>query len=350
VGERVGADAVEPVAALGERLPELLRAADRIHFRIGTGRRDVEALVLDILGSGRSARQRSGRGPATLIDPGLVLDELRLVKEPGEVTAIRDAVEVTVVAFREALAAVRPGAGEWQVEAALEAAIRRAGADGPAFTTIAASGPNAAVLHYTANRRVMQESELLLLDGGARHRIYNADLTRTVPVGGRFPQPARELYDVVLAARDAAIDAVRPGIPAREVHQAAARTLVAGMIDLGILDGDLDSLLDNDSAWKPFFPHSTSHWLGLDVHDVGTYTRDDRPRPLQPGMVLTVEPGLYMPAEADARDGDNSAVPPQFRGFGIRIEDDILVTDDGAENLSAELPADPDDIAALVGG
>lgn len=340
-GERVGADAAHPIDDLDERLPGLLGGVDRIFFRIGAGPAHVENLVLDLLAGGRTARQRSGRGPAHLADPGLLLDEMRLIKEPAEIDAIRDAIAITVDAFRHGLARVRPGAGEWQVEAATEYAFRDAGADGPAFATIAASGPNATVLHYTDNRRVMRTGELLLLDAGARHRIYNGDLTRTVPVDGQFTGPAADVYRAVLDARHAAFDAVRPGASVEDVHRAAVRSLLPAMTGLGLLQGEPDELLEDTDAWKRFFPHSTSHWLGLDVHDVGTYAVDDAPRPLAPGMVLTIEPGLYIPADADD-------APRDLRGLGVRIEDDVLVTDHGAENLSRELPTDPDEVAALV--
>jgi Xaa-Pro aminopeptidase len=339
-GERIGADAALPVDTLDQELPGLLRDVDRLFFRIGAGSPHVEALVLDILGGGRTARQRSGRGPAELADPGLILDEIRLIKEPAEVDAIRDAIAITIQGFHRAFRAVRHGAGEWEVEAAAEFAFRSAGADGPAFTTIAASGPNATALHYTANDRRMSAGELLLLDAGARHRIYNADLTRTVPVDGRFHGPERDLYQAVLDAERAAIRAVSPGVPADRVHRAALDVLLPAMVDLGLVQGDPAELLEDERAWKPFFPHSTSHWLGLDVHDAGTYAVDGEPRPLEPGMVLTIEPGLYVPADSDA--------PHALRGLGVRIEDDVLVTESGAEVLSRELPTDPDAVAALV--
>jgi Xaa-Pro aminopeptidase len=330
--ERFGADAAHPVAELGERLPALLRGRDRIHFRVGDGRPEVERLVLDALARGRHGRQRSGNGPAALVDPGVILDEMRLVKEPGEIQAIRDAVEVTVAAFHAGFAEVRAGAGEWEVEAAVEGAMRRAGADGPAFATIAASGPNATVLHYTANDRRMQRGDLLLLDAGARHRIYNADLTRTVPVGGRFSDPQRDVYQAVLAAERAAIAAARPGATTRNIHRAALDILVHAMVDLRLLDGDPAELVENDELIKRWYPHNTSHWLGLDVHDVGTYGVRGQPRPLEAGMVLTIEPGLYIPAHAQD-------APEHLRGIGVRIEDDILITDTAAAVLSQALPS-----------
>jgi Xaa-Pro aminopeptidase len=338
--ERYGADAAHPIAELASRLPELLRPTRRIHFRVGGGRPEVERAVLDVLGDGRARRQRSGVGPAELADPGLILDEMRLVKEPGEIAAIRDAVGITVAAFRDGIAVARPGAGEWEVEAAVEGAMRRAGADGPAFATIAASGANATVLHYTANSRRMDKGDLLLLDAGARHRIYNGDLTRTIPVGDRFAAPQRDVYQAVLAARHAAIAAAVPGATTRDVHRAALDILVPAMVDLGLLHGDPAELVEQEESHKRWYPHNTSHWLGLDVHDVGTYGINGQPRRLEPGMVLTIEPGLYVPPHHDD-------TPRHLRGIGVRIEDDLLITPDGHDVLSADLPTNPEAIEEL---
>jgi Xaa-Pro aminopeptidase len=335
-----GADAAFPLSELADRLPRLLDGADRVCYPARSGRDDVDRILLDQLARGRRARQRTGRGLSTLADPGMILDDMRLLKEPEEVDAIRAAVDVTVEAFRNGLAAAHPGAGEWEVEAAVEFTMRRAGAQGPAFATIAASGPNATILHYVANNRRIQPHDLLLLDAGARVHAYNGDLTRTAPVSGRFSPPQRDVYQAVLQAHDAAIAAATPGASTRDVHHAALHVLVRAMVDLRLLRGNPDTLIDHDDAWKPWYPHSTSHWLGLDVHDVGTYALLDQPRPLVPGMVLTIEPGLYIPTGADA--------PPLLQGIGVRIEDDILVTDNGPEILSRALPTAPDQVEELV--
>ena len=328
--ERFGADAAHPIAELHDRLPKLLAGVDRVHFRLGTGRRPVESTVLDLLAAGRHGRQRTGKGPAELADPGLILDDMRLVKEPAEIDAIRDAVDLTIAGIRAGIAAARDGAGEWVVEAAVEGTFRTHGADGPAFSTIAASGPNACVLHHIANDRVMHTGELLLLDAGARHRIYVGDLTRTVAVGGSMEGPGRDVYEVVLAANRAGLERVRPGATLDDIHAAALAVLARGMVDLGLLSGDVDALIENGDEVKRYFPHKTGHWLGLDVHDVGTYAVDGEPRPLAPGMVLTVEPGLYIPAH-------DETAPEPLRGIGVRIEDDVLVVDGGRDVLSDAL-------------
>ncbi len=254
---------------------------------------------------------------------------------------MRQAARITVESFREAAAAIKDGAGEWEVEAALDYAFRRRGADGPAFESIVATGENATVLHYTANERRMAAGELLLVDAGASYGWYAGDVTRTFPVSGRFTAEQRAMYDVVLAAHDAGIQAVRPGAPTDGVHKAAVHALVAGLIELGVLQGAVDELVADEERWRAFYPHKTSHWLGLDVHDVGEYVRDGAPRPLEPGMVLTVEPGLYFPLGA-------AGVPPALQGTGIRLEDDVLVTPEGAEILTASLPIRASDVESFA--
>jgi Xaa-Pro aminopeptidase len=358
--ERFGADAAYPIAELESRLATITREADRLLLRIGNGREDVEGVVRRLLAQGRDRRQRWGHGPHILADAGTVLDDMRLIKDDVELDRMRAAADVTMAGFREALAQVSPGRGEWEVEAAIDAAFRRRHADGPSFPTIAAAGANATVLHYIDNNEVMDAGSLLLLDAGARVQGYCGDITRTVPVDGRFRPEQRAVYDAVLAAHHAAIDAVRPGSSLQEVHGAAVRVLAEAMVHLKLLDGPVDALLeqyeeeseakraghepDADQDAPPgiatFFPHRTSHWLGLDVHDVGVQMVDEGPRPLQPGMVLTVEPGLYVSTDSKA--------PAALRGVGVRIEDDVLVTPAGHQVLTADLPVEADALADLL--
>ncbi|HEX6939758.1 MAG TPA: aminopeptidase P N-terminal domain-containing protein [Longimicrobiales bacterium] len=333
------ADAAYPLSELEQRLPALLRARETVYCALDSGADGVDAIVREALRHGRATRQRSGRGPRFLADPGVLLDELRIRKDPRELELLRDAARITVEAFLDAAPLIAPGAGEWEVEAALEAAFRRRGADGPGFGTIVASGANATVLHYIANDRRMAAGDLLLIDAGARYCGYNADISRTFPVSGRFSPPQRELYDAVLEAHGRALDAVRPGATTAHVHQAALRALVEAMVAFGLLDGDVDGLIEQEK-YRPFYPHQTSHWLGLDVHDVGDYAVRGEPRALEPGMVLTIEPGLYVPADAEA-------APAELRGVGIRIEDDVAVTEDGREVLTAAMPAAAERIEAL---
>ncbi len=338
--ERFGSDAVYPAEEMDEKLPSLLKEVRQIFFRLGVDPR-LESLVVGSLREARNRGARKGDGPRGVTDPGQLLDELRLRKDPEEVALIRRAADLTVSAFRETLPRVRPGMGEWEVEALLDSAFRRRGAAGPAFPTIVGSGANGCVLHYSANGSRIESGSLVLLDGGAEMELYAGDLTRTIPAGRAFTPEQRAVYEVVLAARAAALGAIRPGAPADGVHAAAVMELTAGLRELGVLSGGLEDLL-RAKAFEPHFPHQTSHWLGLDVHDPGEYVLEGRSRPLEAGMVLTVEPGLYFAAGAGAD-------PHPFRGIGVRIEDDILITGDGWENLSASLPVEAAELEDLVG-
>jgi Xaa-Pro aminopeptidase len=338
-----GADEAFARSELAERLPGILSTADRIHFRLGGGDEAVQRGVLAALARGRARGARTGTGPRGVVDPGEILDDLRLVKDATELDAIRRACEATMAGHLAGAAALEPGVGEWQVEAAVEAAFRAAGATRPGFETIAGGGTNACVLHYVANADRVPPDALLLLDAGAEVDFYHGDVTRTLPASGRFAERQRAVYQVVHAALVAATGTVRPGATIGDVHDAATRTLVTGLVDLGVLDGDVDGLIEQ-GAHKPFFPHQTSHWLGLDVHDPGDYRRDGVSRTLERGMVFTIEPGLYF------RPGIETAAVGGFEGIGVRIEDDVAVTADGCDVLTAALPSAVDDVEALAGG
>ena len=337
-----GADAAYPSSELATRLPALLTGIDTVYARLASGRPDVDAAVLETIVRGRRRRARSGRGPHAVVDPGAVLDDMRLIKDATELARMRQAADTSIEGFREASAVIGDGVGEWQIEATIDGSFRVRGAAGPAFPTIVASGPNAGVLHHVANDRTMRAGELVLIDAGARQAMYCADISRTFPVSGRFSPEQRALYDVVHAAHDAAITAVGPGTTIHDVHTAALRVLVAGLADLQFLEGGVDELIEAGDAVRAFFPHKTSHWLGIDVHDVGAYVVDGGPRVLAPGMVLTIEPGLYIPSDA-------AGGPQELCGTGVRIEDDVLVTADGHEVLTAALPSDAAGVEELMG-
>jgi Xaa-Pro aminopeptidase len=234
-----------------------------------------------------------------------------------------------------------PGAFEYELEAALLHVFRRRGSSGPAYSPIVGGGSNATVLHYVRNDQKLAEGELVLIDAGCEVSGYASDVTRTYPVGGRFSGPGRELYEVVLAAQSAALERCRPGATLPEIHAAAVRVLVEGLVALRLLDGNVDELIARE-AYRTYYMHGTSHWLGLDVHDVGSYRVDGEPRRLEPNMVFTVEPGLYVSKDDEQAD-------PRFRGIGIRVEDDVVITADGHENLTAAIPRAPDELEAAVG-
>ncbi len=343
VSERMGVDEGRSIEGLWEALPGLLSGADRVFHRLGAHPR-IDALIVTALRTARARGARRGIGPRAVEDPGEILDELRLRKDSEEIEALREAASITVEGFRSALPLVTPGLGEWELEAALEAAFRRARAAAPSFATIVGSGTNACVLHYTENASRMREGELVLVDAGAERRMYAGDVTRTVPVSGAFSASQADVYRAVEEARRTAVEAAAPGVPVEEVHQSAVRTLIQGLIDLGVLAGDPEELLEAE-AHTPYFPHRTCHWLGLNTHDPGDYVRQGEPRRLEPGMVLTVEPGLYFPPP-ERGAGPTGA----FSGIGIRIEDDVLITEEGREVLTAGLPTGVEEIERLVAG
>jgi len=336
--EHFGADAAYPIEQLDEHLGKLLEPADAVWFSLSGSASDMELRVLRLVAGFRGTRPRAGKGPVDVRDPGSVLDDLRLVKEPEEIALLRTAAELAARGHLAAMRACRPGVGEWELQALLDHTYRAAGADcGTAFPAIVGSGANATTLHYHANSRRIGEGDLVLVDSGAEVGMYCSDITRTFPASGRFSAPQRRVYDIVRASVDAAIGAIRPGAPFSGVHEAARRVLVQGLVELEVLSGEVDALIESE-AFKRFFMHQTSHWLGMDVHDVGMYRdRAGESIPFQPGMVLTVEPGLYLPADADD-------IPAELRGIGIRLEDDVLVTADGNEILTRGVPIDADEV------
>ncbi|HET9404724.1 MAG TPA: M24B family metallopeptidase, partial [Burkholderiales bacterium] len=285
-------------------------------------------------------RARSGvAAPGEIRDVHLPLDEMRLIKEPEELAVMRRAAAITADAHRRAMRAARPGRVEYEIEAELMHEFRRNGAQAPAYTPIVASGARACVLHYVQNDGELKDGELLLIDAGCELDGYAADVTRTFPVNGKFSGPQREIYELVLAAQAAAIAQVKPGGRWDAPHRAAVEVLAQGMIDLKLLQGGVAEAVETE-AYKKFYMHRTGHWLGLDVHDAGDYKRGGEWRSLAPGMVLTVEPGCYIPA--------GEGVPARFAGIGVRIEDDVAVTDAGAEVLTRDAPKRPADIEAWM--
>jgi Xaa-Pro aminopeptidase len=335
-----GAGAAHPIGELTRQLPTILAGATRIFAPFEMQRHEVVDAVHAVLHQGSHARARTGRGASAWLDARTLLAPMRLIKDAGEVARIRAAAHITVEAFTALAQALHGLRHEYEAESVIEHAFRVRGAQGPAFPTIAAGGANATVLHYPANNAPLPHDGLLLVDAGARADMYCADVTRTYPVSGRFTSVQREMYEVVRSAHAAAIACIEAGRRVAEMEDAALRALTAGMVELGLLSGDVDGLLEQ-RAYRRFFPHRVSHWLGLDVHDVGDYMAEGHPVSLAPGMVLTVEPGLYVPPE------DESA-PASLRGAGIRLEDDVLVTAAGCEVLTASLALLPDDIEALA--
>ena len=325
--------------ALDEELPRLLENQPQLAYIIG---RDMawDTQVVSWLNAVR-AKARSGvQAPNRLLDARIWLDEMRLVKDGHELALMRRAAGISGEAHRRAMRLARPGLHEYEIEAELLSSFRRGGAEAPAYTSIVASGANACVLHYVFNNKPLQDGDLLLIDAAAEYGSYAADITRTFPVNGRFSAAQKDAYELVLAAQQAAIAAVRPGNRWNDPHDAAVRVLTQGMADLGLLKGEVDGLIEAE-AYKRFYMHRTGHWLGMDVHDAGEYKLNGEWRPLVPGMTLTVEPGLYIRPAAD--------VPEALWNIGIRIEDDVAVTQDGCEVLT-DPPRTVAEIEACMAG
>ena len=339
--EIFGADAAYPIDKLDEVLPEHIVAVEKIYYALGRDER-MNATILELMNRGRMQRPRSGRGPVSLIDPGEILHEQRLRKSAEEIGLMRRAVAASAAAHHAAMTQTRPGMYEYEIEALLEFHFRRLGAEGPAYPSIVAAGANATILHYTLNNQRMQEGALLLIDAAAEYGCYCSDVTRTFPVGARFSPLQRDIYNLVLTAQKQAIAMVCPGVRFDDVHQRATEILVDGLREFGLLNGQTREIIEKGEH-RRFYMHRTSHWLGMDVHDVGKYKLDEVSRTLEPGMVLTVEPGIYIAEDAEGVDDC-------YRGIGVRIEDDVLVTAEGHEVLSAAIPKDIDDIEALRGG
>jgi len=336
--ETFGLDDAFPIDDIDDILPGLIEGRRRVYYHFG---RDTE-FDLKIIGWVNRVRELVRQGakpPHEFVALSHLLHDLRLYKSRNELRLMRKSAKIAAEAHVRAMRATRPGMNEHEIEAELLHAFRRHGAV-PSYEPIVGGGANGCVLHYRANNAPLHDGDLLLIDAGAEYACYASDITRTFPVNGRFSAEQRALYDIVLDAQLAAIDEVRPGRSFDAYHQAAVRTITRGLIKLGLLQGSLDKNL-REQTYRRFYMHKTGHWLGLDVHDVGDYRIDGEFRVLEPGMVVTVEPGLYIAP-------DQKGVPARFRGIGIRIEDDVVVTDAEPDVISSGVPKDVAAIEALM--
>lgn len=338
--QRHGADAAFSIDDIEKELPGVLDGIRTLYFSFGADEA-VEKLVTRISAQRRGAGQRGGVAIERIADPFPFVAQQRLIKTSDEIDALQSAIDITGAGIEAAMRATKPGMHEYELQSILEAEYRRLGSPRNGFPSIVATGANACTLHYTSNRAVVGRNDLVLLDTGAEVDYYGADVSRTYPANGRFSPEQRAVYDVVHEAQRQAIELVAPGMRFTDVHQKALRLLVDGLRHLGVLDGRADKII-KDGSYQPYFMHATSHWLGLDVHDVGAYREDGQSTTLRPGMVLTVEPGLYISPGSDA--------PKALQGIGVRIEDDILVTRTGYRNLSGGIPSDPDTLEDIVRG
>lgn len=334
-----GADDAFPISDVDEILPGLIEQAERVYYTMGANP-EFDARLTGWVSSLRSHGSPGTHTPDEFIALDHLLHDMRLYKSRAEISSMRRAAAVAVRAHLRAMAFCRPGLYEYEIEAEFLHEFRRNGMR-PSYLPIVGSGPNACVLHYSTNGRRMQAGDLLLVDAGCEYDCYASDVTRTYPVSGRFSRAQRDIYELVLHAHDEALKAVQPGNHWNDPHDAAVRVIARGLRRLGLLDGSVAAII-RTGTYRQFFMHRTGHWLGMDVHDVGDYKVGDQWRVLEPGMALTIEPGIYI---APGTKG----VGKRWQGIGVRIEDDVLVTRDGPELLTGSLPRQPDQIEALVG-
>jgi Xaa-Pro aminopeptidase len=336
--ELFGFDAAHAIGELDAKLPELLANQPALWFSVGHDA-GWDQRVATALNAVRAESRTGKRAPAAIRDVRAELDAMRLIKDAVELDTMRRVADISTAAHIRAMRFAAPGRHEYEVEAELLHEFRRRGCEYPAYTSIVAGGANACVLHYVGNDQILRDGDLLLIDAGGELGGYASDITRSFPVNGRFSGPQADIYDMVLDAQAAAIAAVRSGATFVDPHEAALKVLAQGMIDLKLLSGSLDAVIESES-YKRFYMHRTSHWLGKDVHDAGEYKEGEHWAPLLPGMVLTIEPGCYI------RPADD--VPQAFWNIGVRIEDDALVTADGCEILTAAAPKKIADIETLM--
>lgn len=330
-----------PISRMADELPVLLSGQSSIYYPFGHCA-ELEEPIKKALQFLKHQVRRGVKAPEALVDLGPILGEMRLFKSEGELALMRKAASVSVAGHLRAMKACRHLAYEFELEAELFYEFSRQGCRSVAYGSIVGSGENACILHYTENNSPLQSGDLVLIDAGGEYENYAADITRTLPVSGRFSLEQRKIYELVLQAQQAGIAMIKPGLPWNAVQQTIIRILTSGLCDLGLLHGAIETLIEQE-AYKPFYMHNSGHWLGLDVHDSGQYKINNVWRPLEPGMVLTVEPGLYI-------SSGMSGIDKRWWGIGVRIEDDILVTSSGHEILTAALPVQADEIEALMRG
>lgn len=340
--ESFGADEAYPIAELDEKLPQYLEKAERIHYNFGRDRAFNDKIISHWRHLLTSYGKR-GTVPMGIDDPRFLVFPMRQVKSPTELATIRQATAISVTAHNRAREFAQAGKFEYQIQAEIEHTFRLEGGIGPAYPSIVASGANACILHYIDNNAQIKSGDLLLIDAGCSYGYYNGDVTRTFPIDGKFTGEQKALYEIVLAAQLAAIAQAKSGNAYNQIHDTAVGVIVDGLMDLGLLVGEKEEII-KEEKYKPFFMHRTGHWLGLDVHDAGFYKIGEESwEMLQPGQVLTVEPGIYVTPDIKPVEGQPE-VPECWRGIGIRIEDDVLITDDGQEVLTAGVPKLIEDI------
>ena len=334
-----GANESFPVQDFDSHLREILDGAEVLYYRLGV-HSDLDIKIINEIGSMRALNRKPIHPPATIVDPATIIHELRVIKSPDELELMQKAADIAAEAHCETMKAARPGMREYELEALIEQIFRRHGAAGPAYTSIVGAGPNATVLHYINNDGELRDGDLLLVDAGAEYKGYASDITRTFPISGRYSPAQRDIYELVLKAQMSCVEMVRPGVTHDQLKQHSIEVLTEGMVQLGLLQGEPEQLI-KDKKYEKFYMHGLGHMLGIDVHDVGAYYHGKESRALEPGVVMTVEPGVYV--APDTKD-----VPEKYLGIGVRIEDDVLCTNNGPRVLTTKVPKQVDEIEALM--
>jgi Xaa-Pro aminopeptidase len=334
-----GADDAFPIGDIDDILPGLIEGRERVYYAIGCNQ-EFDHRLMEWINVIRSKARQGAQPPNEFVALDHLLHDMRLYKSVAELKVMREAAEISARAHIRAMQASRAGLFEYHLEAELDYEFRKGGAKMPAYGSIVAAGRNACILHYRENDAPLRDGELVLIDAGCEIDCYASDITRTFPVSGQFSAEQRAIYDLVLAANEEAIRYIAPGRHWNEAHEATVRVITAGLLELGLLQGELEALIASE-AYKPFYMHRAGHWLGMDVHDVGDYKIGGQWRVLEPGMCMTVEPGIYIAP-------DNPSVAKKWRGIGVRIEDDVVVTRNGCEVLTGGVPKHADEIEALM--
>ncbi|KRO95607.1 MAG: Xaa-Pro aminopeptidase [Proteobacteria bacterium] len=334
-----GADDAFPISDIDDILPGLLEGKDRLYYAIGKDP-DFDAHLMTWVNEVRSQRGTGALPPSEFVDLDHFIDEMRLIKTAPEIKVMRKAGEISARAHCRAMKLSRPGLYEYHLQAEIEHEFMISGAPAPAYSSIVGGGKNGCILHYIENRDKLKDGDLVLIDAGCEYQDYAADITRTFPVNGKFSDAQAAIYDVVLRAQEEAIKVIGPGIAYNKANETTIRVITQGLVDLGILKGDVDELIAGE-AHREFYMHGAGHWLGMDVHDVGDYKIENKWRVYEPGMVVTIEPGIYI-------SPDNTNVDEKWRGIAVRIEDDVVVTKEGNEIMSAGVPKARDQIEALM--
>ena len=342
------ADEAFTISEFDEKLPEIIDGPSVLYYAFGHTTPEMDQKIIRQLTLMRETNRKPLEPPRAIVDPTSILHEMRVLKSPEEVEIMQRAADIAAEAHVEAMKSVRPGLMEYEVEAMLEAYFRKHGASGSSYTSIIGGGGNATVLHYIDNKDQLKDGDLLLVDAGAEYKGYASDITRTFPINGKFSDAQRDIYDLVLKCQKSCVDMVRPGVRLEDLKTHSVEVLTEGLVELGLLKGDPKKLIE-EKKYMQFYMHNLGHYLGIDVHDAGRYYFKGESRPAEAGMVMTIEPGLYIsPDTSRIPEGFNKDIPEKYLGIGVRIEDDVCVTDNGARVLTNKVPKEREEIETLM--